>query len=154
MAIWRARRASRSALETWFSVNCSCLTPWARQVTENPTLQEFKISARSTGGNAGMSKSCRDTFALDSFADFRSFRFVWCSAGIDGYGRPLDLKGIPLHRRDLRCPACLRLRGGRSQVAKRNKDLNQVTQNPTFLAATLVVREVDQHGRYPNQCCQ
>jgi len=61
-----------------------------------------------------MAKDCRDTFALDSFGDFRSFWFVWCSAGIDGYGRPLDIKGSPLHLRDLRRPARLRLCGGRS----------------------------------------
>jgi hypothetical protein len=73
-----------------------------------------------------MAKSCRDTFALESFGDFRSFGFVWCSAGIDGDGPPLDLEGGPLHRRDLRSPARLHLRGGRSQIAERDKGLKQV----------------------------
>jgi hypothetical protein len=88
-----------------------------------------------------MAKSCRDTFALDSFGNFRSFCgnfrsfwFVWCSAGIDVDERPLDLKGSPLHRRDLRRPARLRLRCGRSQIAERDKDLKQVTENPTSQA--------------------
>jgi hypothetical protein len=79
-----------------------------------------------------MAKGCRDTFALGSFGDFRAFWFVWCSAGIDGNGRPLDLEGSPLHRHDLPRPARLRLRGGRSQIAERDKDLKQVTGDPTF----------------------
>ena len=79
-----------------------------------------------------MAKGCRDAFALDSFGDFRSLWFVCCSAGIDGHGRPLGLKGSPLHRRDLCHLARLRLPGGRSQIAERDEDLKEVTQNETF----------------------
>jgi hypothetical protein len=81
-----------------------------------------------------MAKGCRDAFALDSFSDFRSLWFVWCSAGIDGHGRPLDLKGSPLLRRDMCRLARLRLRGGRSQIAERDKGLKEVTENATFKA--------------------
>ena len=78
-----------------------------------------------------MAKGCRDAFALDSFSDFRPLWLVWCSAGIDGHRRPLDLKGSPLHRRDVCRVARLRLRGGRSQIAAKDKDLKEVTENLT-----------------------
>jgi hypothetical protein len=79
-----------------------------------------------------MAKSYRNTFALDSFGLFRPFWLVWCFAEIEGYGNPLDIKGRPSHRCDLRGLARLRLRGGRSQTAEGDKDLKQVTENETL----------------------
>ena len=114
----RRLRSSRCARETGLSVTCLPDRPAVRELTENPTLREFRISARCSGGNAGMAKSCRDNFALDAFSGLGSFRLVRHSVGIqmvarDGIdldGHPLDLKSIALHRRDLRRPACLLLR--------------------------------------------
>jgi hypothetical protein len=65
---------------------------------------------------------------------FSFFLVICCSAAIDGYGRPLDLEGSPLHRHCLRRLARLRLRRGRSQTAERDKDLKRVTENQTFKA--------------------
>jgi hypothetical protein len=43
-----------------------------------------------------------------------------------------EMGGEGRRRNDVRRCACLRLRGGRPQVAKRGKVLNQVAQNPTL----------------------
>src|ERR1700733_9657379 len=66
------------SFKTGFRVSSSVDQPVNPGGYQNATLREFKISARSTGGNAGIARGCRDTFTLDSFGDFRSFWFVWC----------------------------------------------------------------------------
>jgi hypothetical protein len=72
-----------------------------------------------------------EQLAVDSLGDFRSLWFNWCSAGINGYGRPLDLKGSPPNVAATALSCSFAVRDGRSQIAEVDEDLKHVAERDT-----------------------